>query len=182
MGFASGPRAIDEWKISLLAPCPKGALPTAWLYWAAEHVFTGAATNRTPLDLGDIVEAYKESCPHVRGLVPMVLMSVGLMLIWNTYHSQPLPPYEGIAKILKTLPHSDDGEVLHDWLLGTRRWLLAWGKEPKEDIGELLAVFAEDMERLVEGGELERDATYERAINFVRELRERRDARQDFRV
>jgi len=47
---------------------------------------------------------------------------------------------------------------------------------PNMNIGDLLACFIEEMEKLVAVGVLERDMAYERAINFVKELQARREA------
>ena len=78
-------------------------------------------------------------------------------------------------KLLKILPDSDKGHVIPEWLLGTRDWTLGGRKRHDQQIGDLFTVFVAQMEELVEQGHIERNATYERAIEFVQELRNRRD-------
>ncbi len=96
-------------------------------------------------------------------------MSTGLSLIRSPHYKNARD--EGVARLLKILPGSDDGQVTPNWLLGTRKWDLI-----EEFRGDLLTVFIEQVEELAEQGALKRDATYERAISFVEELRERREA------
>jgi len=98
---------------------------------------------------------------------------------WEEYPGQQLLIYEGVVRLLKTLPNSDDGAVIHDWLSGTRKWCLATlSMEPDREIGDLLTVFVKEMAKLIECGVLEQDTTYECAINFVKELQKRREALQ----
>jgi hypothetical protein len=54
-------------------------------------------------------------------LVPTAPMSIGVELIWEERLGQQLLIYEGIARLLKILPNSANGAVIHDWLLGTRK-------------------------------------------------------------
>ncbi len=125
-------------------------------------------------------ENFKQACPHARGLVPIALMSAGLAV--TTSDNYRLLDWENLIMLLEILPGSDDGEVLPDWLMGTRKWILAIGEKTDGHIGDLLTVFIEQMEGLVEQGTLKRDAIYERAMNFVEELWERREALGDLVV
>jgi hypothetical protein len=178
MIFAGAPQTIDEWKACLISPSPKSAPSIVWLFWAAEQVFLNTARNTPSLALKDLIEAYKESCPRGCGLGPIALLSVGLRLRSDGSYGQQQSNDEGIAKILKNLPNSDDGAVISEWLLGTRKWTPAVPGPTLEEGGDLLVSFLEEVEKLVEQGTLERDTTYERAINCVKALQERREALQ----
>ena len=104
------------------------------------------------------------------------MISNGLRLVLDKDSGQQQPNYEGLVQILKSLPKSGDDAVIHDWLLWSRKWSLAMRHNPNMNIGDLLACFIEEMEKLVAVGVLERDMAYERAINFVKELQARREA------
>lgn len=168
MGVASSPRDIGDWMACLTSSCPESSVPAAWLYWAVESLVTDVICGTTKLDLEAFIGAYKEACPHIRGLVPLALMSSALRSI----EVESYEPSE-IRRILEVLLDSNDGEIQLRWLSGTRRWRLV-GAEPM--VVDLLTAFVERMEFLAEQGTLKRDATYRRATSFVEELRERRDA------
>lgn len=173
MCCATRVRTIDEWKTCLIAPCPKSAPPVDWLYWIAQSLFRKLSISKDSPDLENVVAAYKEVCPHVRGLVPIALMSAGLLLISERfYHKKRQSNYSSFAKILKILPNSDDGEVIQEWLVGTCEWVGIDDGTPED----LLTTFTEQVEELVKQGKLRQDEVYQRAINFVEELRERREA------
>ena len=86
MCCATRVRTIDEWKTCLIAPCPKSAPPVDWLYWIAQSLFRKLSISQDSPDLENVVAAYKEVCPHIRGLVPIALMSAGLFLISEIYY------------------------------------------------------------------------------------------------
>jgi hypothetical protein len=167
-------RTIDEWKTCLIAPCPKSAPSVNWLYWVAERVFNRAVVQRknTP-DIEAIVEAYKDVCPHARGLLPIALISTVVRLGISRFYSRTNSNYDNYAAILKILSNSDPSEVMQDWLVGTREWNLL---DHDKHIKDLLTVFTQQIKKLVKQGALNRDAVYERAINFVEELPARREA------
>jgi hypothetical protein len=172
---------LEEWKACLASPCPEGG-SIAWLLWCIELSFIDVLGNEHPPVLKVLVENFKEACPHARGLVPIALMSAGLTVTRSDRYR--LVDLEDLVELLEILPGSDDGEVVPDWLLGTRDWFLGRGRRglSNEPIEDLLTTFVEQMEELAEQGTLKRDATYERAINFVEELRERREALGDLVV
>lgn len=174
MGCATRVRNVEEWKTCLIASCPKSAPSIDWLYWVAERVFDRAVLQRknTP-DIEAVVEAYKDTCPHARGLVPIALMSIVVRLSSDKFYSRQKSNYDNYPTILKILSNSDSSEVMQDWLVGTREWQGVFSDKPTED---LLTVFTQRMKRFVSQGALNRDAVYERAINFVEELQERREA------
>lgn len=175
MTYAMRPRTINEWKLCLAAPTPKEGASSEWLFLIAEFVFDDATHRRFIADVETAVKAYKEARPHARGLVPMALLSVGLnMILEHKSNPHQLRP-ESMTAILKVLPDSDDGEVMPDWLAGTRDWFLG-SAIYDNDVGDLLSAFIEDITELSEQGLIERDATFERAIKFVENLRERREA------
>jgi hypothetical protein len=175
MYFAMRPDDIDVWKACLALPCPASASPIGWLYWVAERAFWRVVTQGT-IGIEIALATYQEACPQARGLVPIALMSVGLELVLREDPRPSQSTYESVNKLLQVLPDSDKGDVIPEWLLGTRDWVLGRGREYKEHIGDLFAVFVDQMEELVKQGHLERNATYERAIEFVRELQNRREA------
>jgi hypothetical protein len=175
MCFAPWPNDIDVWKACLASPCPASASPIEWLYWVAECAFRGAVTQET-IDIEIVLAAYQEAYPQALSLVPMALMSVGLELVLGEGRQPSQSTYESVNKLLEVMPDSDKGDVVPEWLLGTRDWILGWGKAPVEHIGDLFAVFVDQMEELVKEGHIERNVTYERAISFVRELQNRREA------
>ena len=168
---------IDVWKACLAWPCPASASPIKWLFWVAENTFCQALTQETT-DIGTVLAAYQEACPQARGLVPMALMSVGLHLILpeDTFLPKNLQTskstHECINKLLEVLPDSDRGDMIPEWLLGTSNWILGWNILR----GDLFTIFIDKMEELVKQGHIKRNATYERAIKFVRELQNRREA------
>lgn len=167
---------IDVWEACLVSPCPESASPIEWLYGVAEHVFYRVIAHEEAISIGDVLAAYQVACPQALGLVPLALMSVGLMIVLHEDPQSRQSPYESVNKLLEVLPDSDKGNVIPEWLLGTCDWTLdLWGR-PDMHIGDLFAVFINQMEELIKLGHLERNATYERAINFVRELQNRRDA------
>ena len=106
----------------------------------------------------------------------MALMSVGLELVMPEDPQPSRAVYESVNKLLKILPDSDKGEVIPEWLLGSRDWKLGFRRRSDEHIRDLFAVFIDHMEELVRQGRLERNVTYKRAINFVQELEKRREA------
>jgi hypothetical protein len=172
MCFAGWPDDIDVWKACLSSPCPSTASPIEWLYWVAARAFWIAVTQET-IGIETVLATYQEACPQARGLVPMALMSAGLVLVLREDPHTSQSTYESVNKLLEILPDSDKGDVIPEWLLGTRDWVLDERDESRVD---LFAVFVDQMEELVKQGHLERNVTYERAIQFVRELQNRRDA------
>lgn len=174
MAVAKAAESIDDWTACLATQCPEGASSEDWLSWVAQRAFTDGARKQTTPGLEILVEAFKEVCPHARGLVPIALMSAGLDLEGGERHEPP--DVEAIARLLGVLPSSDDGEIIPDWLSGTRAWTLGGYYHWDRDIGDLLAVFVAKMEELAQKGVLERDTTYERAMSFLEELRQRRQA------
>ena len=176
MAFATTPKDINEWKACLIAPCPERGSAFLWLFWAAEFGFIYLLTNETRPDIEGASKAYNEACPHMRGLTPIALMCAGLNMIFTSYHNKTPLRVERLTRVLKSLPGSDDGEVAPEWLSGTRDWVLGVGRKTYDNLGDLLSVFVEEIEKLAEEGKLERNATYNRAIEFVNELRERREA------
>lgn len=178
IAVAYSPRSIAEWKACLEAPpCPDSGPFEHWLFWAAETVFSRAATDRILLDLEILVEAYRKACPSVRGLVPIALISSALSLIESGFCETH--GYGAVVRLLEVMPSSDDGEVSEYWLEGTADWtlmLLGSGKDPEVNIGDLLTIFVERVEELVLQGTCKADAIVEHAIDFVEELQERRDA------
>ncbi|MCT7953484.1 NACHT domain-containing protein, partial [Ancylothrix sp. C2] len=168
-------RTIEEWKTCLIAPCPNSAPSIDWLYWVAKCVFTTVVTEKDSPQLELVVEAYKEACPSAGGLVPIVLMSIAVRLYSSNSYSQCIPNSNEYATILQILSNNDSSEVLQDWLVGTREWVLLHSGSNKPVI-DLLTTFTEQMEKLVKEGALNRDEVYEGAMNFVEELRKRREA------
>ncbi|WP_235006745.1 NACHT domain-containing protein, partial [Calothrix rhizosoleniae] len=175
--------SIDEWKTCLMAPCPEDDKSIDWLYWVAEFVFYNrlmleAGVSRTKhqiksvIELETLIQVYKDACPHICGLVPIVLMSITLKLINPIFPTKQKLNYESLDKILKLLPNSNDGKILTEWLAGTREWV-----NPAIDNNtDLLNAFTEKMAELVQQSLIKQDAVYENAINFVEELRKQREA------
>lgn len=164
-------KTIDEWKTCLTASCPQHAPSVHWLYWVAERVFRRVVTTKNSPDIETVVEAYKDACPQARGLVPIALINTLVDLSNYKLYSQQNSTDNSCTKILKILSNSDSDEVLQDWLVGTRSWEIL--HKPTID---LLTAFTEKIEELVKQGAVKQDAVYDRAINFVEELRERREA------
>jgi hypothetical protein len=175
MCFAKWPDDINVWKACLRLSCPANTWSIEWLYWIAERVFWRALTQEK-VDIEIVLASYQEVCPQAQGLVPIALMSVGLEIVLREDRQPSQSPYESINKLLEVLPDSDKGDVIPELLLGTRDWILGWGTKPHEHIRDIFAVFVDQMEALVKQGHIERNVTYERAINFVRELQKRREA------
>ncbi len=174
MYFADRPNDIDVWQACLALPCPASSSPLIWLFGAAERAFWTAVTPETK-NIEIVLATYQEACPQARGLAPMALMSVGLALLLSEDSQPSQSTYESVNKLLEVLPDSDKGNVIPEWLLGTRDWIINRGREHDERMGDLFVVFVDQMEELVKQGHLERNETYERAINFVRELQNRRE-------
>jgi hypothetical protein len=174
MCFATRPDHIDEWKACLASPCPASASPREWLYWVVEHtIWEAMIYGKT--DIKTALATYQGTCPQTRGLVPIALVSVGLGLLpEGRQPSQPI--CASVNKLLEVLPDSDKGDVIPEWLLGTRDWVLSGWNISDIHIGDLFAVFVTKMEELAEQGHIERNVTYECAIKFVRELQNRREA------
>jgi hypothetical protein len=175
------------WKACLKSPWPESALPLEWLLWAAESKFRRAAMQEIPpatqeisVDLDAWIAAYQEACPQACGLVPLVLPSVGLVIIRMLEGERQQIAHESLRRILKVLPDSDKREVIPDWLWGTREWVMEhWmmGQNQGRGFdGDLLASFIEEVKELAVRGVIEEDTPYEHAMNFVHRLRERREA------
>ncbi|MBE7550681.1 MAG: NACHT domain-containing protein [Anaerolineales bacterium] len=173
MCCGSQPVDIDVWKACLASPCPASLSSIEWLFGVAETAFWRAVIENT-IGIESVLATYQETCPQARGLIPIALMCVGLQLILREDSQPSKSTYESVNKLLEVLPDSDKGDVIPEWLLGTRDWILWRGRTYDEHIGDLLVVFMDQMEELVRQGHIERDVTYERAINFVRELQNRR--------
>jgi len=172
MCFARKINDIDLWMACLASPCPASASPIEWFYWVAEYVFWKSIGDEA-IDINVVIAAYQEICLEARGLVPIALMSVGCELIQPRIRQSHLP-FEKLNRLLEVLPDSDKGDVIPEWLLGTRNWVFDNHRKVKGI--DLLAQFVDQMEKLVKQGDIERNATYERGIKFVRELQKRRDA------
>ncbi len=175
MYFAVRPVDVDVWKACLVSPCPASASPIEWLSWVAERAFHRALTQEA-IGIGITLATYQEACPQVWGVVPIVLMCVGLRLL--LYEDLPMDQstYKNVNKLLEILPDSNKGHVIPEWLVGTRDWILGWGRTHDDHIGDLFAVFVDQMEELAKQGHIERNVAYECAIDFVRELQKRREA------
>jgi NACHT domain len=173
--YARRPQTINEWTACLAAPSPEKGSSSAWLLWVAELTFAQAAQNQFMVDVEGAVKAYKEACPHIRGLVPIALVCAGLSIIFAPKRAYDQLNPEHVTAILEVLPGSDDNEVTPDWLLGTRDWALGLGRKYNDNIGDLLSAFIENIAKLSEQGLIERDATYERAVEFVESLKRRRE-------
>ncbi len=167
-------RTIDEWKTCLIAPYPKSAPSIDWLYWVAERTVENTLLQKNNIaDLEAIVEAYEDTCPHARGLIPIALMSSVVRLTNIKHYSWRNLNHDNYATIFKILSNSDSSEVMQEWLVGTSEWIdLYRGKKAID----LLTVFTQRVKILVKQGAFKRDAFYEHAINFVEELRKRREA------
>ena len=189
MCCANEPQNIEEWKACLAAPCPSGSTEEAWLNWAAQFRFKKILLDKNLSELEKFVAAYKSACPKFHALVPIALMSVGISLdrdylvFKHDAWTENQYKYAGFAEILKILPDSDDGEIVADLLLSTCEWshypvvhYYPDDQDRSSSNSDLLTTFIEQAEKLVEKGVLEKDSIYERAISFVTELRERRDA------
>jgi hypothetical protein len=176
MHFVISPQSINELKTLLEMPGPENGSSSLWLFWVGERLFISILRNNLALDVQDTLKTYKETCPHVKGFVPLLLMTIGIILVRRDFRDQNQLANESIYKLLEILPGSNESQVMPDWLLGTHEWVLGFGRSFNERIGDLLKVFIEEMERLVKEGMLKRDETYERAIGFVEKLREQRDA------
>lgn len=175
MVFSIQPNDIGVWKACLAAPCPENASQTEWLSWVAERSFFEALTQ-DGIDVENVLETYQETCPQACGLIPIALMSVALRLEQSVAEKlTPQVQRASIIKLFEILPDSNRGEVIEEWLVGTREWILGWGKVPNER-GDLFLIFIKRMEELVKQGHLEQDTTYERAMRFVEDLRNRREA------
>lgn len=175
MSFVRQVDDIDAWRVCLTSPYPMIGSQTGWSYWIAQYAFRKAIFQET-VDVHSILVVYQNACPQVIGLVPIALMSIGLELILRKDLQLRLSFTKYITNILEILPGSDKGNIVVEWLSGTCDWVLGRGKEHDQYIGDLLAVFMEEMEKLVQEGHIGCNETYERAIQFVQELQRRRDA------
>ena len=173
MCCATSIRDIEEWKACLTAPCPNSATRQEWLYWAAQSVFREVSIKGDLADLESTIMAYKTACPHLRGLVPIALISIAFYLFENPFNTKNKQHINSFVNILRVLPNSGDSEIIQDLLLGTYKWQDVDSYDSAKD---LLIAFIELSEGLVEEGLLEQDSLYERAINFVKELQKYRDS------
>ena len=165
-------RDIEELKACLVSECPVGAPAAHWQFWALQGWCLAAGAELAP-DLEVVLETFRESCPEGRGLVPIALICAALAL--STEERDELNASEAIARIVQLLPGSDEAEIQPDWLLGTRDWILGLGGRFREQVGDLLAVFLEDMDQWATEGLLERGEAYERAKEYVKGLQELRE-------
>jgi hypothetical protein len=175
--FAMNTNDIDRWKTCLKSPSPTSATSTEWLFWAAETTAFQAMTKNT-IELKTLIEAYHSACPQAQGLMPLALMSVALRHLessrTNTRKIVKLSNSEAIGLVLQMLPYSS-GKVVPEWLAWTHEWVLADFGRNRKTI-DLLQSFVTEMKKLVEQGHLSKDATLDRAIEFVQELQKRREA------
>ncbi len=178
MLFVYRAESITAWKSYLTATHPTDGPSTVWLFWAVETALYKALNNSFAADVQSIITAFKESCPHVSSLVPIVLMCTGLKISSTPESTETGLSSEKFALLLDVFANSFDNEVLPDWLLGTHDWLLGYVGKGRWHvaIGDLLAAFIERMEKLAERGVIERDATFFHAIKIVQELRQRRES------
>ncbi|MBD2458267.1 NACHT domain-containing protein [Nostoc sp. FACHB-87] len=163
------PESMDEWKTSLMAPCPNKSLLLNWQFLIAEWVFYKTLINKDLPELRLVIKTYNDACPYARGLVPIALISAGLSIILNISRNKNYN-YEILEKILNILPNSNNGEIIQDWLDGTSTWEIFSRDEPTD----LLKTFTIKVKELVNKGVLKEDTVYENAIEFIEKLKQSR--------
>ena len=174
MAFARRLDDLARWKACIITPCPSKGPPIKWQFWVVECACNYALGGGNDQYLESVLETYKEIYPHLRGLIPIALMCAGLSVIYESTKRMETPyKRKKILALLQYLPGSDDGEVMPEWLTGTHDWYLGW---VGRSVGDLLSTFLREIEKVAEQKIIERDAAYVQAVNFVKELQERRDA------
>lgn len=168
---------IEEWKACLASPCPDISTEEAWLNWVAQANFKKASRKGDSAALREILEAYKVARPKFRALVPIALMSIVVYLSERSFLRNELTEiHVDFPTILDVLPDSGDGEMIEDLLQSTCNWVDSTYYNMDDFDKDLLNAFAKAIEKLVEEGNLEKDASFERTVNFVSKLREHRDS------
>ena len=170
---------LDTWVACLLATDARSADSVQAAYCALEHRFSESIPFNEEVSLGDIVQRLKDSKWQFIGLTPIALMSAYCTAVG----------YEGyvhahgrLNHMLRVLPGSDDGQVVRDWLLGTRSWTntdpesVAVPERWKPLPVDLLVEFVMLVNELADQGDIERDGVFASAMTYVEELQERRDA------
>ncbi len=165
---------IEMWKECVKSPCPSTESSDAWYYGVAERIIKKSLYQDIDT-IKSIISAYQESCPKTQSLMPIALISNGLKLLLNEILEKKPIPYEHITKILSVLPESNNGEILLDWFLGTKKWMLTIGWEHK-DIGYFFSIFIDKIELAISENHLERNAITENALLFVNDLKNKRDS------
>jgi NACHT domain-containing protein len=172
MSFATHVKNLQQWKICLAGASPEYNT-ASWFSWIVEYVIRQGAHDPT-IDLDDTLREFTESCPSLKGLLPFALMSVSLGILLEQGEERKSDPRESIGRVLRILPMCDDGEIVPEFLLGTRDWVLGSGRKIGDEIGDLFPFFEQAVTRAVHQGTIDRDDSYKRAISFVRDLRAKR--------
>ena len=165
---------IDEWKICIAESCPNGKNKQDWLNIFAYYLFRQELIKEDVKDLEKVIAFFKANFPHASGLIPIILISVISEMFnfdkrrINHFHHK----HTTFVEVLKILSNSNDDETIEELLLDTREWANIRNKEGQD----LLINFIKEAENLVEIGILKKDIIYERAINYVSDLQQRRDA------
>ncbi len=176
MNFCATIQDVDEWRECLSAPCPQSASSLDWLFWVAISVFSRTVHDKN-LEIGSVVAAYQMACPQALGLIPIALMSVMLRIYGRRKYKPAHTPDRELTAYVQVLSNSNGGKILPEWLAGTDNWDHNFFKaENYRFTSDLLADYMSNMKKWVEAGYIEKNADYERAVEFVRELKERREA------
>jgi len=123
-------------------------------------------------DIALLVDTLSEVWPQATALLPLALMSAVRSIIRNDTQAESRSVQQ-ISSLLTALPGSDKGQVIPIWLAGTQEW--ASTRSEKQEKIDLLANFIATIDELAEQGILERNETYRRAIEFVEQLRQKRE-------
>lgn len=171
MYFITEPEFVYS-KLYLVEPCPKVGSPEYWAFWALERLLAKALILDAE-EFRSLVLACREASSYFRGNVPLALLCVALALPLENKAGSALE--RKFTKLFEVLPDSlEQGFPTPEFLEGTEGWIHS-SLGPMEEVIDLLSEFIKQMEALITQGVIKRDDVYEKAINFVRELRERRE-------
>ena len=177
MSVVLQPNNIERWKACLRSPCPKSELSTLWQLWVAERIFLKALQEEI-INIKLVVLAYQEVFPQARSLLPFTLMSSFITYISinldNLEQTKSHSRYKNLDRILDVFSYIDidEDDDISEWLLRSR-----WSLIMNQEIGysDLLVVFTEKMEELVNKGYIKPNETYKCAIEFVKDLQKQRE-------
>lgn len=113
----------------------------SWWYAAAERAFKKILFQQSTVSIDDVVAEFQEACPQALGILPLALMSGGLLFFQE--HRAGHADSESIRKILEVLPDCGQGQIVPMWLVGSGKWLLS--KDGSRTEIDLLDVFLDEL-------------------------------------
>ncbi|MEM9807651.1 MAG: NACHT domain-containing protein [Cyanobacteria bacterium P01_D01_bin.56] len=198
----------SDWYSALASYSPK-ALKNSWLFWVAEGLFYETAQENVE-SLSKAVSQYQKARLDASGLVPFGLFSICLDLSgplvdslnksaleeleeWEVedhatdleYRFKPAN-YQAVyhtISVLNRIYEDHNIQINNDWLVASLDWIhfVDWSSEDI-CIGDLLEAFISITNSLILQGEIPNDSNSQGAVQYAKDLIEKRNSLQDLTI